>query len=124
MSQIPNSKGKTYDLEERALLFTKRTARYVNKLPKTIPNVESGKQPMRASGSVGANYIEANECLGKKDFAMKIKTSKKEAKEARYWLAITEPAPEEEKEKEALSQEATELMKIFGSILEKTKWAV
>jgi four helix bundle protein len=121
MGETPSPKQNVYDLEERTLLFTKRVARYVNKLPKTIPNVESGKQLMRAGGSIGANYIEANECLGRKDFAMKIKTSKKEAKETRYWLAITEPTPEEEKEKAALSQEATELMKIFGSILEKTK---
>lgn len=52
---------------------------------------------------------------------MRIKISKKEAKESRYWLRLTEPLKEETKEKEKLIKEPTELMKIFGSILEKSK---
>ena len=119
MTEIPNS--KQYDLEERCLEFAKRVNKYVNELPKTIPNIENGRQLVRAGGSVGANYIEANESLSKKDFKMRIKISKKEAKESRYWLKLTESFKEKQKEKEALIQEATELMKIFGSILEKSK---
>ena len=118
-SQILNS--KRYDLEERCLGFAKRVRDYVKKLPKTISNIEYGKQLIRASGSVGANYIEANESLGKKDFKMKIKISKKEAKESRYWLILTEPLKEKLREKEELITEATELMKIFGSIAEGKK---
>jgi four helix bundle protein len=110
-----------YDLEERCLEFAKRINVYANKLPKTISNIENGRQLIRAGSSVGANYIEANESLSKKDFKMRIKISKKEAKEARFWLKLTEPSREMRKEKEALIQEATELMKIFGSILEKSK---
>ncbi len=110
-----------YDLEERTFLFAKRVNEYVNKLPKTISNIENGKQLVKAAGSVGANYIEANESLSKKDFKMRIKICKKEAKESRYWLKLTEPLKEEIKEKENLIQESTELMKIFGSILEKSK---
>jgi four helix bundle protein len=52
---------------------------------------------------------------------MRIKISKKESKESRYWLRLAEPLKENQKEKEELIQEATELMKIFGSILEKSK---
>jgi len=48
-------------------------------------------------------------------------TWKKEAKESRFWLRLTEPLKEEMKEKEELIKESTELMKIFGSILEKAK---
>ena len=118
-SQIPNS--KRYDLEERCLRFAQRVRDYVKKLPKTISNVEYGKQLIRASSSVGANYIEANESLGKKDFKMRVKISKKEAKESRYWLILTEPLKENQKEKEELIEEATELMKIFGSISERKK---
>lgn len=108
-------------MEERTFLFAKRVNEYVNKLPKTISNIENGKQLVRAAGSVGGNYIEANESLSKKDFRMRIKISKKEAKEARYWLRLTEPSKEKVAEKEILIQEATELMKIFGAILEKSK---
>lgn len=118
MSQVKNP--KRYDLEERCLNFTKKVRDYVKKLPRTISNIEYGKQLIRASGSVGANYIEANESLSKKDFKMRIKISKKEAKESRYWLILTEPSKENQKEKEELIQEAIELMRIFGSIIEKS----
>jgi four helix bundle protein len=118
-SQIPNS--KRYDLEERCLRFAQRVRNYVKKLPRTISNIEYGKQVVRSSSSVGANYIEANESLSKKDFKMRVKISKKEAKESRYWLILTEPLKENQKEKEELIGEATELMKIFGSISEGKK---
>ena len=118
MTKIQNPKH--YDLERRTFEFTKRVIQYCNKLPKAITNLEIIKQLIRAAGSVGSNYIEANEALSKKDFIMRIKISRKEAKESRYWLCLTEPRKEEIKEKDGLIQEATELMKIFGSILEKS----
>lgn len=114
MSQIPKYKPNQYNLEERTEKFAKID--YIEKLPKTLANIEISKQLIRASGSVGSNYIEANESLGKKDFAMKVKTSKKEAKESRYWLRLTKPKEEYNNEKESLVQESTELMKIFGAI--------
>jgi four helix bundle protein len=59
---------KQYDLEDRTLEFAKRVRALVKKLPRAIGNIEDGKQVVRASGSVGANYIEANESLSKKGF--------------------------------------------------------
>ena len=119
MNQISNL--KQYDLEERCFVFAKRVNEYVRKLPRDIPHIENGKQLVRSAGSVGANYIVANEALSKKDFVMRVKISKKEAKESRFWLRLTEPLQEHRREKDALIQEVTELMKIFGSILEKSK---
>ena len=120
MTEIQNS--KQYDLEERTLKFAKEVIKFVKSLPRTIANTEIMKQLIRASGSVGANYIEANEALSKKDFILRIKICRKEAKESRYWLRLTEINEEDaEKQKQILIQEATELMKIFGAILEKTK---
>jgi len=81
-------KTKQYDLEERTFLFAKEVRLFVKELPKTISNTEDGKQLVRSSGSVGANYIEANESLSKKDFLMRIKISRKEAKESRFWLKL------------------------------------
>jgi four helix bundle protein len=92
-----------------------------NKLPKTLSNTEVGRQLIKAAGSVGANYIEAEDALSKKDSVMRIKISRKEAKESRYWLNLSEPKDNQIKEKEELIEEATELMKIFGSIVEKSK---
>ena len=120
MTEIRNS--KQYDLEERTLKFAKEVIKFVKNLPRTIANIEIIKQLVRASGSVGANYIEANEALSKKDFIMRVKICRKEAKESRYWLKLIEVNGEDaEKQRQLLIQEATELMKIFGAILEKTK---
>lgn len=120
MTQKTNSKHR-YDLEERCLLFAKRVNGYIKELPFNIPNRENGKQLARSAGSLGANYIEANESLSKKDFIMRIKISKKETKETIFWLKLSEPKISKNKERLYLIEEATELMKIFGAILEKCK---
>jgi len=113
--------NKQFDLEERAFNFAKKVFDYVNALPKTITNVEIGKQLTRSAGSLGANYIEANESLGKKDFIMRIKISRKEAKESRYWLNLSTPDSKNVKIQQDLVRESTELMNIFGAILNKSQ---
>ena len=115
--------SKQYDLEDRTLEFARRVRAFVKKLSKTIANNEDAKQLVRASGSVGANYIEANEALSKKDFIMRIKICRKEAKESGYWLALvdTEDDSELESKRHELIQEATELTNIFGAILRKSQ---
>jgi len=85
-----------------------------------MPNYEISKQLFRSASSVGANYIEANEALSKKDFIMRIKICRKEAKESIYWLRLIEP-DQEEKERKSLLAEGIELMKIFGSIFRKSE---
>ena len=94
---------------------------FVSELPKTIAVIEDGKQLVRASGSVGANYIEGNEALSKKDFRMRIKICRKESKESRYWLKLISVDTELEQERQVLVQEATELMNIFGAILKNSQ---
>lgn len=116
----PVQNKKVYDLEERTFLFAERVNTYVNQLPKLTSNYENGKQLCRSAGSIGANYIEANESLGKKDFLMRIRISRKEAKESILWLRLTRPDLQFEEEKTSLIQESTELMKIFGAILQKS----
>jgi four helix bundle protein len=117
------SEEKGYDLEERTYQFAKKVRLFVKTLPRTIGNIEDVKQLVRASGSVGANYIEANEALGQKDFLMKIKISRKEAKECRYFLRLLDAGEKDsvEQERKALLQEATELMNIFGAIFRKSQ---
>jgi len=112
-----------YDLEERTYQFAKAVRFFVKTLPKTIANIEDGKQLIKASGSVGANYREANESLSKKDFVMRIKICRKEAKESAYWLRLIHETNKLKNADEALRlrQEANELKKIFSSILEKSK---
>jgi four helix bundle protein len=112
---------KHYDLEVRTLKFAKQVRAFLKKLPKSASNFKDGDQPIRSSGSVGANYIEANESLGDKDFLYRIKICRKEAKESRFWLNLIDTGSLEplEQERGALIQESTELMNIFGSIVQK-----
>jgi four helix bundle protein len=114
---------KQFDLEDRTLAFAQSVRGFVKGLKRTIANVEDGKQLVKASGSVGANYIEANEALSKKDFLMRIKICRKESKESRYWLKLVEVTDGEKQEvrRQELVQEATELMSIFGSIVRKSE---
>ena len=113
--------SKTYNLEPRTYEFAKRCRDYVKQLPRTISNIEYGKQLIRSSGSQAANYIEANEKLSQKDFVHRIKICRKESKECILWLKLSVPNPGDEAEQRALIQEATELMKIFGSIYRKSE---
>ena len=91
-------------------------------LPRTICDAEDVKQVVRSSGSVGANYIETNEALSKKDFRMRIRISRKESKETRYWLRLldTQDDAAQNAGRDKLVQESTELMRIFGAILQKS----
>ena len=108
------------DLEERTAKFARDVRNFVRKLPKNIISVEDGRQLVRSSGSVGANYIEANESLSKKDFVMRAKICRKEAKESRYWLNMFDDLPHELKtERDKLIQESTEFLRIFSSMISK-----
>jgi four helix bundle protein len=82
--------GKPKDLEERTAIFAEDVRAFVRDLPRTISNIEDVKQLVRASGSVAANCIEANEALGDRDRVMKFRTCRKEAKESQLWAAIAQ----------------------------------
>lgn len=113
--------NKPFDLEERTFLFAKDCRFYIQKLPKTISNIEDGKQLVRSSGSVGANYIEANEKLGDKDFLFRAKISRKEAKESKYWLRLLHEMNLEFQEiSKPLIEESEELRKILSTIISKS----
>jgi len=118
MEKITNSK---YNLEQRTQDFARRCRNLTKQVSRTISNIEDSKQLIRSSGSVAANYIEANEALSKKDLLMRVKICKKEAKESRLWLRLLEYGSNLENERQHLLKESDELMKIFGAIIEKLK---
>ncbi|WP_396602960.1 four helix bundle protein [Algibacter sp. R77976] len=112
---------KVYDLEERTYLFAKNIRLLIQKLPTTISNIEDGKQLVRSSGSVAANYIEANEKLGVKDFKFRLKIARKEAKESLLWIKLLNDLnPKFEDDLKTLSKEAEELRKILSAIINKS----
>src|SRR5438046_569179 len=110
---IENQKPRQYDLEERTFQFARRVRAFVKRLPRTLCNIEDVRQLIKSSGSVGANYIEANEALSKKDFRLRTKISREESKESRYWLRLLDAgeAPDVEQERMDLVQESSELLK-------------
>jgi four helix bundle protein len=120
MTEGENS--RRYDLEERTYEFARRVRAFIKLLNKTLANIEDAKQVIRSSGSVASNYIEANEALSKKDFVMRSKICRKEAKESRLFLRLIDtignhPAGIEQ----ALIQEAQELTNIFGAIVRRSE---
>lgn len=118
-----NKKDKKYDLEERTFEFARDIRDFSRKAPMTLSNYEDFKQLIRATVSVGANYIEANENVGDKDFIFRIKLCRKESKESRFFLRLIYIDNNEklEKERQDYIREATELMNIFGAIIRNKK---
>jgi len=116
------SDNKTFDLELRTFEFARDCRFLVRDLKKSISNIEDGKQLIRSSGSVGANYIEGNEKLGEKDLKFRIKISRKEAKESEYGLRLLKDLNENEHERiEKLRIEANKIRKILSAIINKLK---
>jgi four helix bundle protein len=111
--------SKVYDLEDRTKQFAVDCRVLVRGILKDIPNREDGKQLVRASGSVAANYIEANEFLSKKDFVFRVKVCRKEAKESGLWLNLIVDSDHGELQRR-LHQESGELLKIFPTIISKS----
>ena len=119
-----SGENRPYDLEERTFVFAKDVRRFVKSLERTLGNVEDARQVIRSSGSVAANYIEANEALSKKDFQMRIEICRKEAKESRLWLRLIDTEngkPGAESERTRLEGESQELMNIVGAIFRKSE---
>ncbi|MEK7170977.1 MAG: four helix bundle protein [Patescibacteria group bacterium] len=112
------SKPKIFNLEPRTEAFARAVREFLGTLQKDIGTQEDVRQLIRSSGSIGANYIEANESLGKKDFVMKLRICRKEAKETTYWLNLLNTA---NPQRLILINEAQELTAIFGSIITKVQ---
>ena len=113
---------RVFDLEKRTTEFAKAVVRLCMKLPRNPINDRLVSQVIGSSGSVGANYREANDALGKKDFSQRMKISRREAKETLHWLElIWEANKNVEAQILPLIKEADELKRILSSIIEKTK---
>jgi four helix bundle protein len=114
---------REYDLEERTYEFAQGVRGFLKRIPRSPENIEDAKQLIRASGSVGANYLEANGALGKRDFLMRIRIARKEAKESRLFLRLIDPGEDAtvRKGQRDLAQEAKELASILGAILKNSE---
>ena len=113
--------NKPYNLEERTMVFAKGIISLCFKLAKHTVNFKLTEQLVAAAGSVGANYREANEAVSKKDFSHRMRITRKECKEASYWLELLKEANDEHAEEIGrFLEESKELRNIFSAIIEKT----
>ncbi len=114
--------AREYDLERRTTEFGKAVIRLCKNLPVNPMNDRLVGQLVGAAGSVGANYREANDALGKKDFVNRLKIARREAKESLHWLElITEANSGSTAEIKTLMQESEELKNILSVIIVKTE---
>ena len=113
--------NKYVDLEQRTEKFSLDVRDFCLKCKKDVINIEYIKQLVRSAGSVGANSIEANDSLGNRDKKMKVRISKKEAKESLYWLkhVLVHDDTALHELRNNLISEARQLMLIFAAILRK-----
>jgi len=88
MTNNQNINKNKFDLEERTTEFAKKVIGLRKKLPRNPINDRLTGQAVGSTGSIGANYREANDALGKKNFILRLKISRKEAKEAIHWLIL------------------------------------
>jgi four helix bundle protein len=117
-TQFNNLQTKKYDLEERTARFAEKIIDLVKQLPMNPINRPLIEQLVSSSGSMGANYCEANEAESRKDFIHKIGIVKKETKESKYWIRLLIRANKSfEAPLEELKSEAQELLLIFSKIL-------
>ncbi|MEK7155177.1 MAG: four helix bundle protein [Patescibacteria group bacterium] len=111
-----------YDLEERTAKFAESVIETVGKIQITPVNKRIIEQLVGSSGSIGANYNEANEGESKKDFYHKMQIAKKEIKETQHWLRLLASAQPELKEIiRELWGEVHQLLLIFSKILSTRK---
>lgn len=123
MTEKQDTNSKRYDLEERTTEFARRVIRLCKKLPRNPINDRPVSQAVSSAGSIGANYREANDALGKKDFAHRMRIARKETKECIHWLKLLKEANQEMSklldEFDLLINEGIELRNIFSSIIQK-----
>jgi len=108
---------RVYDLEERTALFGEAIIDFARTIPQDAVTNRIINQLVGAGTSVGANYVEADDAVSKKEFLKSIGTCKKETREAKHFLRMAGRAvPDLKPEARKLWLEARELHLIFAKI--------
>ncbi len=115
--------GPIYDLEERSFQFALAVRSCLAEGRWNREQWTDVDQLLRSSGSVAANYIEANNAVSKPDFLLRLRIAKKEASESCLWLrllaATTKAAPVQLALRN-LHKECDELTRILATIIRKS----
>ncbi len=113
-----DSNGKrVYDLEERTARFGEAVIDFAKGIPQSPVTARIISQLVGAATSVGANCVEADDAVSKKEFLKNIGTCRKEARETKHFLRmIVRATPELKSQARELWLEARELHLIFCKI--------
>ena len=79
---------RVYDLEERTARFGETVIDFAKSIPHSAVTNRIINQPVGAGNSVGANYVEADDAISKKEFLKSIGTCKKETREVKDFLRM------------------------------------
>ena len=110
-------KNRVYDLEERTARFGEAVIDFAKIIPQNPITNRLISQLVGAGTSVGANYVEADDSVSKKDFLKSIGTCRKEARETKHFLRmIARAVPALKLQARELWMEARELHLIFSRI--------
>ena len=108
---------RVYDLEERTARFGEMVIDFAKTIPQNAVTSRIISQLVGAGTSVGANYVEADDAVSKKDFLKNIGTCRKEARETKHFLRMAVRAvPELKPQAHKVWMEARELHLIFSKI--------
>ena len=108
---------RVYDLEERTARFGEAVIDFARTVPPDPVTNRIISQLVGAATSVGANYVEADDAVSKKEFLKNIGTCRKEAWETKHFLRMAVRAvPKLKPQARILWQEARELHLIFSTI--------
>jgi four helix bundle protein len=111
------SEPRVYDLEERTARFGEAVIDFAKSIPPNPVTNRIISQLIGAGTSVGANYVEADDSVSKKEFLKNIGTCRKEARETKHFLRMAVRAvPELKPSARAIWLEAKELHLIFCRI--------
>jgi four helix bundle protein len=109
--------NRVYDLEERTARFGEAIIDFAKTIPQNPVTNRLITQLVAAGTSVGANYVEADDAVSKKEFLKSIGTCKKETREVKHFLRMAVCAvPELKLRARELWLEARELHLIFSKI--------
>jgi four helix bundle protein len=113
----PTEPPRVYDLEERTARFGEAVIDFAKTIPQNAVTSRLISQLVGAGTSVGANYVEADDAVSKKEFLKNIGTCRKEARETKHFLRmVVRAVPELKAEARKLWSEARELHLIFSKI--------
>jgi len=117
-----NNEMKKFDITIRCMRYGVRIIKLANDLPKTPAGFAIANQIIPSGTSIGANVVEAQDAISRKEFVRVMSISLRECRETLYWLVLIEKTNLiQSEEVPALISEGKELRAIIATIIKNTR---